>query len=311
MAVDLKGRHFIALADFTREELNQFLATAELLKLRQKAGEQVRTLEGKTLGLIFMKPSTRTRLAFEVAMRQLGGSALFLSANDLQLGRGETIEDTARVLSRYLDGIMIRTFAHQDVVDLAQNSSIPVINGLTDLLHPCQILADLLTIMEKKGRLEAINLTYVGDGNNVAHSLLLGGAITGLNVTVATPMGYEPDGEIVNQAQALAARSGARIGLTSDPLKGVSGADVVYTDVWTSMGQEGEEQQRLKDLEPFQVNRELMGRAAPGAVFMHCLPAHRGEEVTDEIMDGPQSVVFDQAENRLHAHKAILTLLLS
>lgn len=310
MAVNLKGRHFVALADFTTEELNQFLTTAELLKMRQKAGERVRTLEGKTLGLIFMKPSTRTRLAFEVAMRQLGGSALFLSANDLQLRRGETIEDTARVLSRYLDGIMIRTFAHQDVVDLAANATIPVINGLTDLLHPCQVLADLLTITEKKGRIAGINLTYLGDGNNMAHSLLVGGALTGLNVTVATPAGYEPDIAIVERAQAIASRTGSLIGLTTDPVQAVTGADVVYTDVWTSMGQEEETQRRLKDLGPFQVNRQLMSKARPDSIFMHCLPAHRGEEVTDEIMDGPQSVVFDQAENRLHAHKAILTLVM-
>ncbi len=307
MAVDMRGRDFITLADFTVEELWQMVRTAESLKLGQKMGEKSRVLDGKTLGLIFTKPSTRTRLAFEVAMRQLGGSAVFLNANDLQLGRGETIADTARVLSRYLDGIMIRTFAHSDVVELAEHASIPVINGLTDLLHPCQILADLQTILEKKGRLAGINLAYIGDGNNVVHSILLGGAIIGMNVTVGTPVDLQPDAAIVERARELARASGATIKLTSDPVDAVSGADVIYADVWTSMGQ-AENQDRINLLAPFQANANLVNKARADAIVMHCLPAHRGEEITDEVMDGPQSVVFDQAENRLHAHKAILVL---
>ncbi len=309
MAVDLRGRDFISLADFTKEEILQMVDTAQLLKVRHKAGEKVKVLEDKTLGLIFTKPSTRTRIAFEVAMRHLGGSALFLSANDLQLRRGETIADTARVLSRYLDGIMIRTFDHQDVVDLAAYGSIPVINGLTDLLHPCQILADLLTIKEKRGRVDGLRLAYMGDGNNVTHSLMLGGALVGLNVVVGTPKDMQPDPKVVAQAQSLAKHSGAEVVLTADPVAAVSGADVVYTDVWTSMGQD-EGGDRLERLAPFQVNETLLGKANPDALFMHCLPAHRGEEVTDQVMDGPQSVVFDQAENRLHAHKAILALVM-
>ncbi len=310
MAVSLKGRDFISLNDFTWEEIDQFLKTALMIKLRLKAGEPFQPLTGKTLGMVFTKPSTRTRIAFEVAMYQLGGHALFLSAQELQLRRGETIEDTGRVLSRYLDGIMIRTFAHQDVLDLAAAASIPVINGLTDLLHPTQVLADLLTIYEKKGHLIGLKMAYLGDGNNMTHSLLYGAAKTGIHFTAATPKGYEPDSGIVARAKEEASKWGAQIRVTEDPYEAVKDADIIYTDVWASMGQEEEHAKRLKEMQPYQINAELMAKAPGHALFMHCLPAHRGEEVTDEVIDGPQSIVFDQAENRLHAHKAILTLLL-
>lgn len=310
MAVSLKGRDFISLNDFTWEEIDQFLKTALMIKLRLKAGEPFQPLTGKTLGMVFTKPSTRTRIAFEVAMYQLGGHALFLSSQELQLRRGETIEDTGRVLSRYLDGIMIRTFAHQDVLDLAAAASIPVINGLTDLLHPTQVLADLLTIYEKKGHLIGLKMAYLGDGNNMTHSLLYGAAKTGIHFTAATPKGYEPDSGIVARAKEEASKWGAQIRVTEDPYEAVKDADIIYTDVWASMGQEEEHAKRLKEMQPYQINAELMAKAPGHALFMHCLPAHRGEEVTDEVIDGPQSIVFDQAENRLHAHKAILTLLL-
>lgn len=310
MAVSLKGRDFISLNDFTREEIDQFLKTALMIKLRLKAGESFQPLTGKSLGMIFTKPSTRTRIAFEVAMYQLGGHALFLSSQDLQLRRGETIEDTGRVLSRYLDGILIRTFAHQDVLDLAAAASVPVINGLTDLLHPTQVLADLLTIYEKKGHLTGLKMAYLGDGNNMTHSLLYGAAKTGMHFTAATPKAYEPDSGIVIRAKEEASKWGAQIRVTEDPYEAVKDADIIYTDVWASMGQEEEHAKRLKEMQPYQINTELMAKAPDHALFMHCLPAHRGEEVTDEVIGGLQSIVFDQAENRLHAHKAILTLLL-
>jgi len=293
------------------EEMWQILKTAELMKLRHRTGLGDFPLEGKTLGMIFTKPSTRTRVSFEVAIWQLGGYALYLSANDLQLRRGETIEDTGRVLSRYLDGIMIRTFDHQDVVDLAEASTIPVINGLTDLLHPCQGLTDIFTVYEKLGRLQGVKLVYVGDGNNVAHSLMNAGARTGMHVVVACPEGHEPDREVTAGAGEDARATGGVIEVSHDPRKAVEGADVIYTDVWTSMGQEEEREARHKALAPFQVNSALMAATGKrGTLFMHCLPAHRGEEVTDEVIDGPNSVVFDQAENRLHTQKAILALLM-
>ncbi|MBE3575163.1 MAG: ornithine carbamoyltransferase [Firmicutes bacterium] len=310
MAVSLRGRDFISLHDFSTEEIWQFLETARMLKLRQKAGLEDRPLVGKTLGMIFTKPSTRTRVSFEVAMVQLGGYPLFLSSQELQLRRGETIADTAQVLSRYLDGIMIRTFAHQDVLELAEAASIPVINGLTDLLHPTQVLGDLLTILEKKGRLEGLKLAYVGDGNNMAHALLHGGAKVGMHVSIASPEGYKPQPEIVAEAQADAQKTGARLEVLTDPAEAVRDADIVYTDVWASMGQEAEKESRVPIFQPYQVNSALMARAKPDAIFMHCLPARRGYDTTDEVLDGPQSVVIDEAENRLHAHKAILALLL-
>ncbi len=302
MAVTLKGRDFLTVFDWTREELTQLLDTADLLKLRMKTGIVDQPLKGKTLGMIFHKHSTRTRLSFEVGIYQLGGYGLFLSADDLQLDRGETIADTARVLSRYLDGIMIRTYAHRDVEELAEYASVPVINGLTDSHHPCQAMADLMTIREKKGRLEGLKLVYLGDGNNMAHSLMEAGARFGMEVVVGCPTGYEPDTKVTD-------RTGATI-IRDDPRAAIEGADVVYTDVWASMGQEAEREARVRALGAYQVNRDLMKLAKPDAIFLHCLPAHRGEEVTDEVMDGPQSAVWDQAENRLHLQKAIMALVM-
>lgn len=302
MSVSLKGRDFISVYDWTTEELDQLLATADMLKMRQKTGIVDQPLKGKTLGMIFTKNSTRTRLSFEVGIYQLGGYGLFLSANDLQLRRGETIADTARVLSRYLDGIMIRTYAHKDVEELAEFASIPVINGLTDWQHPCQAMGDLMTIREKKRRLEGLKLAYLGDGNNVAHSLMEAGAKFGMEVVIGCPKGFEPD-------PAVVARTGARV-VSGEPEAAIDGADAVYTDVWASMGQESEAQERAKIMRPFQVNAGLMKLAKPDALFLHCLPAHRGEEVTDEVMDGAQSVVWDQAENRLHVQKAIMALVM-
>lgn len=309
-ASSLKGRDFISLKHFTTEEILYLLELAASLKAKQKRGEPHPLLAGKTLGMIFTKPSTRTRVAFEVAMYQLGGYALYLSKNDLQLGRGETIADTARVLSRYLDGIMIRTYSHDEVEELARYATIPVINGLTDFLHPTQVLADLLTIREWKGRLKGLNLTYIGDGNNVAHSLMYGGARVGLNITIACPSGYEPLPQVVEESRRMAADNGSHIAVTNDPREAAVGADILYTDVWASMGQEAEAEKRRQAFRGFQINTEILKLAKPDAMVLHCLPAHRGEEITDEVMDGPQSAVWDQAENRLHAHKAILAALL-
>lgn len=309
-AAALRGRDFLSLRDVTNEELAFILEVAADLKARQKAGEPHRWLAGKTLGMIFQKSSTRTRVSFEVGMYQLGGQALFLSARDLQLGRGETIADTARVLSRYLDGIMIRTYAQEEVEELARHASIPVINGLTDLLHPCQVLADLFTIKEHRGSLAGLKLAYVGDGNNVAHSLLIGGAKMGLDVWVASPPGYAPRADIVAEAEALAAQTGARITITEDPKAAADKADVLYTDVWASMGQEAEAEERRRIFASYQLNADLLALAKENVLVMHCLPAHRGEEITDEVIDGPHSVVWDQAENRLHAQKALLLLLM-
>ncbi|HZM15285.1 MAG TPA: ornithine carbamoyltransferase [Candidatus Krumholzibacteria bacterium] len=308
--MSLRGRSFISMHDFDAEEIATMLRVATRLKDELRAGKEHRLLRGRTLGMIFQKNSTRTRVSFEVGMGQLGGQALFLSSQDLQLNRGETIADTARVLGRYLDGIMARTYAHADVEDLARYSGVPVINGLSDLLHPCQGLADLMTIQEKKGRLAGIKLAYMGDSNNVTHSLLQAGALMGMQVRVGSPAGYQPRPDILAQAHALAARSGAEIRVVEDPVAAVRGADVIYTDTWASMGQEAEHDQRVRLFRPYQVDAALMAQAAPDALFMHCLPAHRGEEVTDQVMDGPHSVIFDQAENRLHAQKAILALIM-
>ncbi len=310
MAVNLKGRDLISLQDYSEEEIWQILKTAEYLKMLQKSGGKWRPLEGKTLGMLFTKPSTRTRVSFEVAIYQLGGYGLFLTGNELQLRRGEAIADTARVLSRYLDGLMIRTYDHDEVIDLAHYADIPIINGLTDLVHPTQVLADFFTLYEKKGHLRGLKLAYIGDGNNVTHSLMFGAAKVGIDLSVATPEGYEPNEEVVKVARRDAEESGASIELFHDPWEAVRGADAVYTDVWASMGQEEEHAERVKVFQPYQVNEELMAAAKGNALFLHCLPAHRGEEVTDEVIDGDQSVVFDEAENRLHVHKAILALLL-
>ena len=304
--MSLKGRDFLTLKDFSRQEIEEMVNLGIDLKAKQKAGIPTPILAGKTLGMIFQKSSTRTRVSFEVGMYQLGGSALFLSTNDLQIGRGEPIKDTARVLSRYLDGIMIRTYSHADVEELAEYADIPVINGLTDDYHPTQIIADLITIQEHKGKLEGIKFAYVGDGNNMTHSLMIGCAKVGMDVTVACPDGYMPNPEIVALAQGYAAESGGSVTVMHDPKEAVKGVDVVYTDTWASMGQEAEKEIRKKAFVGYQVDDAMMALAKPDAIFMHCLPAYRGMEVTDEVMESAQSVVFDEAENRLHAHKAIM-----
>ena len=300
-------RDFVSLYDFSKEELLTLLRRAKELKEMQKRGKDYRPLKGKTLGMIFEKSSTRTRVSFEVGMYQLGGYALFLSSQEMQLGRGETVADTARVLSRYVDGIMIRTFSHKNVEEMARFATVPVINGLSDLLHPCQILADIFTIWEKLGRYEGVKVAYIGDGNNVANSWINGALRMGVELWVACPPGYEPDGEILRRAKDENPRS---VHLTHDPRKAAEGAHVLYTDVWTSMGREREQERRREVFRPYQLRKELVDLAEEGALVMHCLPAHRGEEITDEVMDGPQSVVFDQAENRLHVQKAILEILL-
>ncbi len=304
------GKDYICMRDFTPEQINYMLEVATKLKAERKAGIPHPILQGKSLGMIFTKSSTRTRVAFEVGIYQLGGQALFLSSRDIQLGRGEPITDTARVLSRMVDGIMIRTFSHQEVLDLAEHATIPVINGLTDLLHPTQVLADLLTIQEHKGRLAGLKMTYIGDGNNMAHSLLIGGAKMGLHVVIASPEGYKPDLEIVALAKAEAQKYGGQIEVVDNPLEAVRKADVLYSDVWASMGQEEEAAIRRKAFEGYQINSEVLKLAAKDAIVLHCLPAHRGEEITEEVFEGPQSVVFDEAENRLHAHKAIMALVM-
>lgn len=301
---------FISLHDVSKEELNELLALAIKLKDENKKGIEHHLLKGKTLGMIFTKSSTRTRVSFEVGMTQLGGYPLFLSSNDIQLGRGETIYDTAKVLERYLDGIMIRTFAHQDVLDLAEHADIPIINALTDLLHPCQVLADLLTIYEHKGTLENLKLCYIGDGNNMTHSLMYGCAKAGMHCSVATPENYTCDEEVVKSAKADFEASGKTLTITTDPIEAIKDADVVYTDTWVSMGQEAEKQERIKVFMPYQVNKELFAHAKSDALFMHCLPAYRDYEVTSDVIDGPNSVIFDEAENRLHAQKAILVKLM-
>ncbi|WP_139491205.1 ornithine carbamoyltransferase [Brevibacillus dissolubilis] len=305
-----KGRDVLRIDEFNQQELHQLVQLALDIKKMQKAGTPYQPLKGKTLGMIFTKSSTRTRVSFEVGMYQLGGMSLFLSDRDLQIGRGEPISDTAQVMSRYLDCIMIRTHAHEDVEELARYADIPIINGLTDQFHPCQALADLLTILEHKGSLEGVKLTYIGDGNNVANSLVLGAALLGLDIRVATPEGYEMDPQILQQAQAYANQSGAKLLTTHDPLEAVHQTEVIYTDVWTSMGFEAENEKRLKDFAAYQVNQDLMKNADPNYLFMHCLPAHRGEEVAADVIDSKHSIVFDQAENRLHAQKAILTTVL-
>lgn len=303
-------KHLIDLNDVTPQEIEGILKLSEKLKSDNKNGVPHHILKGKTLGMIFSKSSTRTRVSFEVGMYQLGGFSMFLSSNDIQLGRGETIYDTAQVLSRYIDGIMIRTFKHDDVVDLARYGTIPVINGLTDLMHPCQILADLFTIYEEKGRLEGLKLAYVGDGNNVANSLLQGCAKTGVDIFVATPADYRCDETITEQAKAAAKKSGSKVVITTDPEEAVANADVVYTDTWVSMGQEAEKEMRIKLFGSYQVNKKLFSQAKSDAIFLHCLPAYRGFEVTEEVIDGPNSRIFEEAENRLHVQKAIMATLM-
>ena len=303
-------KDLISLHDLTAEEVKSLLELGIKLKAEQKAGIEHHILKGKTLGMIFSKSSTRTRVSFEVGMTQHGGYPLFLSSNDIQLGRGETIYDTAKVLERMLDGIMIRTFSHQDVLDLAEYANIPVINALTDLLHPCQVLADLMTAYEHKGKIEGLKLAYIGDGNNMAHSLMYGCAKAGLDCAIATPDDYQCDAEVVANAKDDFKKSGRELILTNDPVEAIKNADVVYTDTWVSMGQEAEKAERQKVFMPYQVNGELFKHADSEAIFMHCLPAYRGFEVTEEVIDGAHSVIFDEAENRLHAQKAVMATLM-
>ncbi|MDE3226800.1 MAG: ornithine carbamoyltransferase [Nitrospirota bacterium] len=304
------SKDLLTVAAIPAAHVARLLEVAATLKAVRQRRALHQPLRGMTLGLLFEKPSTRTRVSFEAGMNQLGGQSLFLSTGDIQLCRGESIADTARVLSRYLDGLVIRTYDHAIVDEWAREATIPIINGLTDLCHPCQALSDLLTIQERKGRLRGLKLAYVGDGNNVANSLIEAAAKTGMAISLACPAGYEPDQRIVKEARAEAARTDASIEVVQDPLSAVNEADVLYTDVWISMGQEREQSRRLKDLAPYQLNERLAKEAKPDAIVMHCLPAHRGQEITTGLLDGPQSVVLDQAENRLHMQKAILSELL-
>jgi ornithine carbamoyltransferase len=306
----MKQKHLVSLKDYSRADIEEVFVLTD--KVKRDPGAYRDALRGKSLAMIFQKPSTRTRVSFEVGMYQLGGTALYLGSNDIQLHRGESIADTARVLSRYVDAIMARVFAHQDIMDLAKHGNVPVINGLSDLLHPVQALADYYTLREKRGSLDGLKIAYVGDGNNVCHELIFGAVKLGLAMSAACPEGYEPNQLIVKSAT----REAQRLGTTppevvADPWAAVEGADVVYTDVWTSMGQEGESEARLAAFQGFAVTEELMAAASSEAVFMHCLPAHRGEEVVAEVADGPQSVIYDQAENRLHTQKAVMMLLMA
>jgi ornithine carbamoyltransferase len=303
-------RDFLTLDDVTKPELEALLQSAARLKDYLKRGVPHRFLEGQTLGMIFKKPSSRTRVSFEIGMFQLGGLALFLNNHDLGMGVRESVADIGRLFSRYLDGIVIRTFAHEEVEELARYATIPVINGLTDLHHPCQILADLLTVQEKFGRCEGVKLAWVGDGNNVASSWLQGASKMGMHLSLACPKGYWPPAALVRKTQEEAAARGGSLELVEDPFQAVKGADIIYTDVWVSMGQEAERRWRLEVFQPYQVNQTLLEAAKPTTLVMHCLPAHRGEEITADVIDGPQSIVFDHAENRLHTQKAVLHFLL-
>jgi ornithine carbamoyltransferase len=298
----LKGRSFTRVSDWTGGELRELLGLADDLKAARARGETTELLPGRTLGMIFQKPSTRTRVSFEVGIAQLGGTGLYLAAGDLQLGRGETIRDTATVLSRYLDAIMIRTFAQSDVDELARHASVPVLNGLTDSTHPCQALADAMTIRERLGSIDGVRVAYVGDGNNVLHSLVAVCNRLGARVVAAVPDGYEPDPAEIERAGGLE--------LIRNPREAVTGADVLYTDVWTSMGQEAERERRLRDLAGYAIDDALLRFAEPNAIVLHCLPAHYGEEITEEVLYGPRSAVWDQAENRLHAQKALMALVI-
>jgi ornithine carbamoyltransferase len=309
VAQHLKGRDFTRIGTWNSEELKAALDLADELKALRQRREPHALLPGRTLGMIFQKPSTRTRVSFEVGITELGGHGLYLAAGDLQLGRGETIKDTGVVLSRYLDAIMIRTFAQDDVEQLAEHASIPVINGLTDYAHPCQALADLMTIRERLERLSGVRLAYLGDGNNVCVSLMVGAARFGMRFVAATPKGYEPEANAVAAARRAAVQMGGTVELVSDPAEAARDAEVLYTDVWTSMGQEEEAGRRRKDLAGYQIDDQLLSHASPDAIVLHCLPAHYGEEITEEVLYGPHSAVWDQAENRLHAQKALLALI--
>jgi len=310
MAVNMKGKNLISIADLSIEEIYQIFDVSKSLKEKLYTGESHRYLEGKTLGMIFTKRSTRTRISFETGIYQLGGIGMYFGPNDLQLGTSESISDTAKVLGRYLNGIMIRTFDHKDVVELGKYAGIPVINGLTDLLHPCQVLTDLFTILEKKRKLQGLKLAYIGDGNNMAHSLLNGCSKVGMNISIASPSGYKPNKEIIENAKKFAKYMGSKIEITNDPVAAIKNADIVYTDVWASMGQEAEALERKKKFAKYQINPKLVKNAKDDYLFMHCLPAHRGEEVVNEVADSPNSVIFDEAENRLHVQKAIMALVM-
>jgi ornithine carbamoyltransferase len=309
--MNMKGRHLITMEEFSKEEIHLILDQACEFKRKRYAGQYLTDiLQNKSIAMIFEKPSTRTRVSTEVAVMELGGKSLYLSANDIQLARGETVEDTARVLTRYVSGIVARLGSHDTILKLAQSSRVPVINALTPLHHPMQILADLMTIKEKKGRLEGLKLTFVGDGNNICHSLLIGCGLVGMNIKVGTPRGYEPNAEIVKTAETYAKSNGSEVEVLNDPVQAVRDADVIYTDVFVSMGQEAESQERLRVFPPFQVNKKLTSNANDGYIFMHCLPAHRGQEVAAEVIDDPvHSVVWDEAENRLHTAKSIIAYL--
>jgi len=300
-------KDLISIGDLSIEQIQEILEVARYIKDKQKRGEQCQPLKNKTLGLIFQKPSTRTRVSFEAGMFQLGGKAISLSLNDLQFSRGETTGDTARVLSRYLDGVVIRS-EHRFLVEFAKNASIPVINGLTELFHPCQILSDLFTIQEQGKNLKNLHITFVGDGNNICHSLMQAAAKLGMNMVISGPKGYEPSRKIINQTIKEAKKNRGSIKIIHNPLEAVRGADIIYTDTWVSMGQEKEEAKRLKDFISYQVNKKLLEKAKSNCLVMHCLPAHRGQEITSEVIDGKHSIVWEQAENRLHVQKAILTL---
>ncbi len=310
MAVNMKGKNLISIADLSIEEIYQIFDVSKSLKEKLYTGEPHKYLEGKTLGMIFTKRSTRTRVSFETGIYQLGGIGMYFGPSDLQLGTSESISDTAKVLGRYLNGIMIRTFDHQDAVELGKYAGIPVINGLTDLLHPCQVLTDLFTILEKKRVLKGLKLAYIGDGNNMAHSLLNGCSKVGINISIASPSGYKPNKDIVENAKKFAKYMGSKIEITDDPVAAVKNADIVYTDVWASMGQEQEAQERKKKFAKYQINTKLVKNAKDDYLFMHCLPAHRGEEVVNEVADSPNSVIFDEAENRLHVQKAVMALVM-
>jgi ornithine carbamoyltransferase len=310
LPAQLKGRDFLRVNDWEAEELLLVLDLADRLKARQRERVPHRHLEGRTLGMIFQKPSTRTRVSFEVGIAQLGGVGLYLAASDLQLGRGETIRDTAHVLSRYLDGIMIRTFRQADVDELAEHADVPVLNGLTDDFHPCQALADVMTIRERLGTFDGVRVAYLGDGNNVCHSLMVACGKLGLHFVAATPEGYEPSAEVVAWARAAAEAAGGSVELVRDPREAATGADVLYTDVWTSMGQEEERERRLADLAGYGIDEEAVALAGERAVVLHCLPAHYGEEIAESVLYGPRSAVWDQAENRLHAQKALMALVI-
>ena len=303
-------KHFISITETTQEEFDSILALTDKLKKMQKSGTPHEYLKGKTLGMIFAKSSTRTRVSFEVGMYQLGGYPLFLSSNDIQLGRGESIYDTANVLSGFLDCIMIRTFDQEDVYGLAKYGTIPIINGLTDLEHPCQAMADLHTIYEEFGRLSGLKLSYIGDGNNVAHSLAHACAMAGMDFYVATPEKYKCDPQQIEKAKVIALKNGCKIVETTDPVEAMANSDAVYSDTWISMGQESEKEQKVKEFSDYQINQKLFSKANENAIFLHCLPAYRGYEVTEEVIDGKQSRIFREAENRLHAQKAIMTLLM-